>query len=171
MVGESAMDESNKRAGIMQKVIVALLIANLLATGILGFYTVSRIRGIHEIEEDMDNMYDPTEKYTIYIGLNDKDTYEQIITTEDGIRMVNGICSRYVDGYTMQTAKGGWVDEKNILTEENTLIYSFYEASEEQIMQIMDDVLKELNQNSILITHGQENSAYYYGHEKEGQDD
>ena len=71
----------------------------------------------------------------------------------------------------MQTAKGGWVDEKNILTEENTLIYSFYEASEEQIMQIMDDVLKELNQNSILITHGQENSAYYYGHEKEGQDD
>ena len=77
MVGESAMDESNKRAGIMQKVIVALLIANLLATGILGFYTVSRIRGIHEIEEDMDNMYDPTEKYTIYIGLNDKDTYEQ----------------------------------------------------------------------------------------------
>lgn len=168
MAGESAMDENNKRAGIRQKVIIVLLTANLLATGILGFYTVS---GIHGIEEDMDNMYNPTEKYTIYIGLNDKDTYEQIISTEDGIRMVNGICSRYVDGYTMQTAKGGWMDEKKILTEENTLIYSFYGATDEEIMQIMDDVLKELNQNSILITYGQENSAYYYGREKEEQDD
>ncbi len=165
------MDENNKRAGIRQKVIVILLIANILATGVLGFYTVSRIHGIHEIGEDMDNRYNPTEKYTIYIGLNDKNTYEQIISTEDGIRMVNEICSRYVDGYTMQTAKGGWMDEKNILTEENTLIYSFYGATEEQILQIMDDVLKELNQNSILITHGQENGAYYYGHEKEEQDD
>ena len=165
------MDENNKRAGIRQKVIVVLLAANLLATGILGFYTVSRIHGIHGIEEDMDNRYNPTEKYTIYIGLNDKNTYEQIISTEDGIRMVNEICSRYVDGYTMQTAKGGWMDEKKILTEENTLIYSFYEATDEQIMQIMDDVLKELNQNSILITYGQENSAYYYGREKEEQDD
>ncbi len=167
MAGESAMNENNKRAGIMQKVIVVLLTANLLATGILGFYTVSRIQGIHGIEEDVDSIYDPTEKYTIYIGLNDKDTYEQIISTEDGIRMVNGICSRYVDGYTMQTAKGGWMDEKQILTEENTLIYSFYGVTDEQIMRIMDDVLRELNQNSILITHGQENSAYYYGREKE----
>ena len=162
------MDENNKRAGIRQKVIVVLLTVNLLATGILGFYTLS---GIHGTENDADNIYEPTEKYMIYIGLNDKNTYEQIISTEDGIRMVNEICSRYVDGYTMQTAKGGWVDEKEILTEENTLIYSFYGVTDEQIMQIMDDVLKELNQNSILITYGQENSAYYYGREKEGQDD
>lgn len=165
------MDGNNIRTGIRQKAIVVLLIVNLVATGILGFYTVSEIHGIHGIEEDMDNIYDLTEKYTIYIGLNDKNTYEQIISTEDGIRMVNGICSRYVDGYTMQTAKGGWMDEKKILTEENTLIYSFYGVTDEQIMQIMDDVLKELNQNSILITYGQENSAYYYGREKEEQDD
>lgn len=160
------MDENNRKAGIRQKVIIVLLAANLLATGFLGVYTVS---GIHGIEGDRDNRYDPVEKYTIYIGLNDKDTYAQIISTEDGIRMVNEICSRYVDGYTMQTAKGGWVDEKQILTEENTLIYSFYGVTDEQITQIMDDVLKELNQNAILITYGQENSAYYYG--KEEQDD
>ena len=165
------MDGNNIRTGIRQKAIVVLLIVNLVATGILGFYTVSRIHGIYGLEEDMDNIYNPVGKYTIYIGLNDKNTYEQIISTEDGIHTVNGLCIRYVDGYTMQTAKGGWKDEKEILTEENTLIYSFYEVTDEQVMQIMDDVLKELNQNSILVTYGQENSAYYYGRGKEGQND
>ena len=162
------MDRKNKRAGIVHKVTVVLLAANLLATGMLGFYTVSRLHGI---EENMDSMYSPAEKYTIYIGLNDKDTYEQIVSTEDGIRRVNEICTHYVEGYTMQTAKGGWMDEKKILTEENTLIYSFYGVTDEQITQIMDDVLKELNQNSILITYGQENRAYYYGCKEGGQND
>lgn len=150
-----------------QKILEILLAVNLLATCVLAGFTVSRLQGTG----DSGGIYSPTEKYTIYIGLNDKDTYQQIISTEDGIRKVNEICSRYVDGYTMKTAKGGWVDEKKILTEENTLIYSFYGVTEEQVMQIMDEARQELNQNSILITHGQEDSAYYYGRESEGKND
>lgn len=154
------MEKKNKTIGIGQIVIVVFLAVNFVATAALGFYTVSREDGTGE---NADGIYTATEKYMLYIGLNDKDTYEQIIDTEEAVRMVNEICTRYVEGYTMQIAKGGWMDEKNILTEENTLIYSFYEVTDEQVMQIMDDVLQELNQNSILVSHGEENSTYYYG--------
>ena len=154
------MDGKNKNNGIVQTVIVILLAVNLLATGALGVYTVNRGDATGK---EADGVYNATEKYTLYIGLNDKDTYEQIIETEDAVDKVNEICARYVEGYTMQMAKGGWVDEKEILTEENTLIYSFYEVTDEQVTQIMNDVLKELNQNSILVSHGEENSTYYYG--------
>ena len=154
------MDRKNKNTGIVQTVIVILLAVNLLATGALGIYTVNRGDAAGK---EADGVCNATEKYTLYIGLNDKDTYEQIIETEDAVDKVNEICARYVEGYTMQMAKGGWVDEKEILTEENTLIYSFYEVTDEQVTQIMNDVLKELNQNSILVSHGEENSTYYYG--------
>lgn len=151
-------------AGLGQIIIVTLFTANLLATGILGIYTLSHDNNRnYGMEDAADGSYSAMEKYTLYIGLNDKDAYEQIISTEEGVRRVNEICARYVEGYSMQRAEGGWVDEKEILTEENTLVYSFYGVTREQVTQIMDDVLKELNQSSILVTYGHENSAYYYG--------
>ena len=69
---------------------------------------------------------------------------------EEAKETVNGICAKYVEGYTVTEAQGGWVDETGTLTEEQTLVYSFTGVSEEALTSIMDEVLKELNQNSIL---------------------
>lgn len=103
------------------------------------------------------------EKYILYIGTNDKDTYTQLIPTEEARDKVNAICAKYVGGYTVSDARGGWVDETDTLTQENTLVYSFYEVTEEQLRQIMDDVLKELNQNSILVEKQEAVYTYYSG--------
>lgn len=103
-------------------------------------------------------------EYTLYIGLNDKDTYCQLISVEEAREIVDAICIRYVDGYTVMEAKGAWADEKNILTQENTLVYLFREVDEESLKEIMNEVIKALNQNTILLE--KQTAAYiYYGKE------
>lgn len=105
----------------------------------------------------------PEGKYVLYIGLNDKDTYTQEIPTDEAIAIVNEICSRHVDGYTMQNASGGWVDETGTLTQEPSLVYSFDQAAEADIIALMDEVLLALNQNSILVEKEDVTYAYYDG--------
>jgi hypothetical protein len=102
-------------------------------------------------------------QYILYIGTNDKDTYEQIIPTEEAVEIVNGICAKYAEGWTMSHAKGGWMDEKKFLTQENTLVYYFAYAGESDIVAIMDEILTALNQNSILVERRDISSVFYNG--------
>ena len=107
----------------------------------------------------------PDGKYVLYIGLNDKDTYTQLISTDKAKKLVNDICTRYVDGYTVTVADGGWVDETGTLTEEASLIYTISNARESDIVAIMDEVLAALNQNSILVEKQEQSYTYYSGNE------
>lgn len=109
-------------------------------------------------------------EYTLYIGLNDKDAYRQLISVEEAREIVDAICIRYVDGYTVMEAEGAWADEKNILTQENTLVYLFREVDEESLKEIMNEVIRALNQNTILLE--KQTAAYiYYGAEATGEGD
>ena len=105
------------------------------------------------------------QEYTLYIGLNDKDEYRQLISTQEAQEIIDAICIRYVDGYTVTEAKGAWVDEKNMLTQENTLVYHFREADEEALKEIMDRVIAALNQNTIMVEEQTVSYAYYGGEE------
>lgn len=109
--------------------------------------------------------YDSSEngKYVLYIGLNDKDTYSQIIPTEEAKKIVNGICAKYVDGYTVMEANGGWVDETGALTEEMSLVYTLCNVEEENVILVMNEVLTALNQNSILVERHNISYTYYSG--------
>lgn len=100
---------------------------------------------------------------TLYIGLNDKDTYTQLIPTEEARAAVDEICLKYVEGFTAYEARGGWTDESGALTRENTLVYIISGADEEQITAIMDEVLKELNQSAILLSTETAETIYYSG--------
>jgi len=102
-------------------------------------------------------------KYTLFIGLNDKDTYVQEISNEEAEEKIAEIALKYVDGFTQLSSKGAYKDEKGIITYENSLIFSFYYANDEQMESIMDEVLKELNQNSILIEKQKVNYEFYEG--------
>lgn len=97
-------------------------------------------------------------KYTLYIGLNDKDTYKQEISTEEAEKKIEEIALKYVDGFTLTESKGAYKDDNGVITYENSLVYIFNFATEEQIKNIMDEVLRTLNQNSILVE--KENVAY-----------
>lgn len=144
--------------------IVLLLALNLAATGGLAAYELSSRDRLPT--GSFSSQMQTNDSYTLYIGTNDKDTYTQLIPTDQAIAMVNAICARYVDGYTSSLATGGWVDEKGRLTQEHTLVYTFHGVKQEQIQSIMDEVLKKLNQNTILVEYGTTKSMYYGGRGK-----
>lgn len=104
-----------------------------------------------------------TIKYTMYIGLNDKDTYTQLIPYEEAEKKVSGIALKYVDGFTELSAKGTYKDEKGIITHENSLVFEFSSATDQQMKAVMNEVLKELNQNSILVEKQNVNREFYEG--------
>lgn len=110
-----------------------------------------------------DGNYAYKEKYVLYIGLNDKDTYTQIISVEEAKKIINDICIKYADGYTVTEANGGWIDETGALTEEISLVYTLSNVEETDVVSIMDEVLAALNQNSILVERQRTDSMYYSG--------
>jgi len=144
--------------------VIALLVLNLAVSGGIIVYLAGH--GENNILQSASLPgYENVEygKYVLYIGTNDKDTYTQLISLADAKNIVNEICSRYVEGYTVMEANGGWVDEKGKLTEEQTLVYSFSGVREEDIYSIMDEILVKLNQNSIMVERQDLTYTYYSG--------
>lgn len=143
----------------VQKIILALLIVNLLAVGGIIVYLSGALS-----REDVSALSQGQQEgtcYTLYIGTNDKDTYTQKISLDEARKIVNEICVKYVDGYTMQEANGGWVDETGTLTQEETLVYRLMDVDEDKVVSIMDEVLAALNQNSILVEKNEVSYCYY----------
>lgn len=139
---------------ITEKVVFGLLIFNLIFSCILG---VSFYRICHEKADDTKT------QYVMYVGTNDKDTYEQIIPTDEAKLKIDKICYKYLDGYTIQDAVGSWADEKGNPTHENTIVCYFDDASEEKVYAIADEILKELNQNTVLIERNSVMIDFYGG--------
>ncbi|NMB19618.1 MAG: DUF3574 domain-containing protein [Firmicutes bacterium] len=100
-------------------------------------------------------------KYTLYIGLNDKDTYQQEISTEEAEALVEEITLKHADGFTRIIAKGAYKDGAGVVTFENSLIYEFLFVTEEKINRIMDEVLVALNQESILVETQTVDAMFY----------
>ena len=153
--GNEKMGNNKKRLVVLFWVVL-LLIAVPVTMYVIGFFG-----------ERTALNYGGDSQYVLYIGTNDKDSYRQIIPTEEAKAMVNEICSRHVDGFTASEAVGGWMDEKGVLTQETTLVYVITGASEQQVLSIMNEALVALNQNSILVESRSVRSAFYNGRELE----
>jgi len=104
-----------------------------------------------------------TVKYTMYIGLNDKNTYTQLISYDEAEKKVSNIALKYVDGFTELTGKGTYKDEKGVTTHENSIVLEFDSANDQQMKEIMNEVLKELDQNSILLERQNVTEEFYEG--------
>lgn len=142
-----------KRSKLLIAVLV-FLILNLCATAVLGWIVLSENGG---------EALKTKSQYVMYIGTNDKDTYTQLIPTADAKELIDSICFKYLDGYTIQDATGAWVDEVGAATHENTIVCYFDGADEETVYRIADEVLTALNQNSVLIEKEQLQIEYYSG--------
>ncbi|MCL2603783.1 MAG: DUF3574 domain-containing protein [Defluviitaleaceae bacterium] len=141
--------------------VIMLLAANLIVTAVIIVYMLipsgGGSNGILAFESAEYG------QYVLYIGLNDRHTYEQIIPTDEAVEIVNNIFAKHVGGWTMHHARGGWVDETDTLTQENSLVYTVAYANEVAVIAIMDEVLVALNQNSILIERRDISSVFYRG--------
>lgn len=136
------------------KWLVILLVLNFCITAVLGFFLIRMYSN---------QKTDVTDQYVMYVGTNDKDTYTQIIPTEEAKDTIDHICFKYLEGYTIQDATGSWVDEKGEATHENTIVCYFDGTDKETVHKIADEVLKELNQNTVLIEQDQIKTEFYGG--------
>ncbi|MCL2216014.1 MAG: hypothetical protein FWB91_03220 [Defluviitaleaceae bacterium] len=146
-------------------VVIGLLAVNLALSVIILAYLFIPYTGA-EAEDDIGGIPFYTlmdGRHVLYIGLNDRYTYYQIIPTEEAVEIVTEIVARHVSGWTMSMAQGGWIDEHGILTQEYSMVWTFIGAEEEDIRGIMREVLVALNQNSILVERSDVTSVFYRG--------
>jgi hypothetical protein len=157
---ENMMQMQKKDSRFQMVLAVILTLEMLVLAGVVFYLAAGRDPGSSSA---LDLQYSESGKYVLYIGLNDKDTYDQLIPTGEAKAIVNDICVKYMDGYTVSESNGGWVDETGTLTEETTLVYTLSGADESDVIQMMDDVLEALNQNSILVERQDLRCTYYSG--------
>ena len=116
-----------------------------------------------EAEDTQAGTRDTAAQYVMYVGTNDKDTYKPEHTNEEAMNIVDQICLKYFDGYTLQDATGSWTDETGKPTHEYTLVCYFDAADEATVYEAADEIIKELNQNTVLIEKTEIEMEYYSG--------
>ena len=102
-------------------------------------------------------------QYVMYVGTNDKDTYKAEHTNEEAKNIVDEVCLKYFDGYTLQEATGSWKDDDGQTTHEYTLVCYFDDVDEETVYKAADELIVQLNQNTILIEKNPVVMDYYSG--------
>ena len=102
-------------------------------------------------------------QYVMYVGTNDKDTYEPKYPNETAKNMVDAICLKYFDGYTLQEATGSWIDETDQITHEYTIVCYFDAPDVATLYKAADEIIEVLNQNTVLIESSEISMEYYDG--------
>ncbi len=118
----------------------------------IDFYSVS-----------MEGDENTTDEYKLYIGLTDKDARQQLLSVEEARALLGHICLDYVQGYMADETTGGWLDEGQNKIQENTLVFTIFGATDQQIHRIADESIKSLNQEAILIIKNNKDHEFYTG--------
>ena len=102
-------------------------------------------------------------EYIMYVGTNDKDTYEPVMEIEAARGVVeNKLMDHFPDGFTMYDAKGVWRDEHMVITLEYSFICVIVTERRTEIYKVADELIAALNQSTILIVTNAVKSIDFY---------
>lgn len=90
-------------------------------------------------------------KFTLFVGLNDKDSKQQEINTVDAYKIISTMITATFDGGTISEATGIYKHQDGTFTTEITLRVEILFASVEQIRPFVDELKKVLNQEAIAV--------------------
>lgn len=91
-------------------------------------------------------------KFTVIVGLNDKDTKKQEITTETAInKIVTVLKNNTVEGATLTEAKGLYIHEDGTAVFENSIKIELLFITEETAKNICRDLKIDLNQEAVVL--------------------
>ncbi len=105
-------------------------------------------------------------QYVMYVGTNDKDTNLPKYSQETAREIVDKICLEYFEGYTLQEATGAWTDENKQVTHEYTIVCYFDDTDRDTVNLAADEIMKALNQQTVLIEQDSIKMEYYSGSEE-----
>lgn len=90
-------------------------------------------------------------KFTLYMGLNDKDTKKQEISTEEAYKYVSKILVENCGGGTIYEARGVYTHDDTTVVEERTLRIEIMFTAKEVINDIIRKLKNAFNQESIIV--------------------
>lgn len=102
-------------------------------------------------------------QYVLYLGTNDADTNEPVFDREESKRRAKEILIKYLGGYTISEAEGGWVDESGKIYEEYSLVIYLSDTTLDDVHAVCDELIKEFNQSAILIQANTTTTEFYSG--------
>lgn len=90
-------------------------------------------------------------KFTLYMGLNDKDTKTQLISTLEAYKVVSNILAADFGGGTIFEAQGIYKHDDGTVVFEKTLRIEILFAEREQVKVLVEQLKKMFNQESIAV--------------------
>lgn len=99
-----------------------------------------------------------TEKFTLYLGLNDKDSKKQEMSTVEAYKLVSKLAlDNGIEGATIFEAVGIYTHEDGTVVTENTLrielLFFGDELATPKTKAYVDDLKKVLRQESVAVQH------------------
>lgn len=91
------------------------------------------------------------EKFTLYVGLNDKDSKQQEISTLDAYKMVRNAALQLFDGATISEADGIYKHDDGSFVVEKTLRIEIMFTDIQTVKQFAGQLKVLLNQESIAL--------------------
>ena len=114
--------------------------------------------------ESTDNQADANDiQYVLFLGTNDKDTYEPYGDEQACKAKVDEVLSKHVEGFTIQDAMGGWTSEDGAVFHEYTIVILLSDTTNDKVHAICDDLIKTFNQSSVLIQENVTKTEFYSG--------
>lgn len=90
-------------------------------------------------------------KFTLYLGLNDKDSKQQEIATVEAYKIVSNLISSDFNGGTIFEAKGIYKHEDGEIVTETTLRIELLFTDAVKVKALCDTLKKLFNQESIAV--------------------
>lgn len=104
-----------------------------------------------------------SDQYVIYVGLKDMTSQNQEISLDDAMNIIDEICFKYVNGYTIQEGYGCRINESKVATRSKTIICTFDGTSKETIYDIANEIIEQFNQDTVFIESDSIGMEYYSG--------
>ena len=142
------------------RLLAALVVLNLLLLAVMAGWLIYNHT---HTEFFAGKPMQQTSKYTLYVGTNDPITHTQKVPTEKVKALVDSICEKHIEGFTVFRANGNWFDATGTKVRENTLVYCIYNATDKQMKTIMDEVLKNFHQSALVLEKTNSDIVYYSG--------
>lgn len=90
-------------------------------------------------------------KFTLYLGLNDKDTKRQQIDTIEAYKIVSNLLAKDFGGGTIFSADGIYRHDDGTIVIEKTLRIEILFAERDNVLKLCDELKRLFNQESIAM--------------------
>ena len=98
-----------------------------------------------------DTLFTKGYRYEIFVGIKDKDTYEELLTAQDFIQILSEICKAKEINFSLLTQLGGYSHNKGYTTETSLRIV-IIGIDEEEVMILGERLKKKINTDAVLYT-------------------